>query len=175
MTTDTGEFRKSLHLGNRIVDAARLKPVRLPPLQFGAFAIFYLMAQFIERVIEPFSEVDVTSHLRRKKDAGSLHLFGIPDMIKDLMKSTNLKALGVEKTRRSISMWGLASFTGMILCYATIGLFQVLGVQFVDISVILSRSITGHTIDVILSGVVVGAGTKPLHDVIDYISKKKDS
>jgi hypothetical protein len=101
------------------------------------FAIFYLMAQFDERVVEPFSNIP--------------QLFGGHDEAK---KDDKNKA-------RAVSLWCLASGIGIILCYLTIGLLQVVGVSFA-----LSTN-GGHFWDAIISGVIIGGGTKPLHDLIN--------
>ncbi len=107
----------------------------------NTFAIFYIMAQFVERVVEPFSEYP---------------RFGSSSSTDDN-----------EKFARALSIWGFASLLGMLLCYFTIGLFQVVGVSFSD------AAITGHTLDAILSGVIIGGGTKPLHDLIALLETKK--
>jgi hypothetical protein len=106
----------------------------------STFAVFYLMAQFIERFIEPFSNSTV---LGDKDEDGGPRL----------------------KSARFISLWCIASGLGIILCYFTVGLFQVVGISFAV------SAAGGHFWDAILSGVVVGAGTKPLHDFINLIDK----
>jgi hypothetical protein len=160
------------------------------------FAIFYLMAQVIELLIEPFSESKVSPKSKTDEEGkkanpgpdkrGGLALFGDTDIIKEStdiinqlmskiksaqpLTSTeqdslkkNETNLNIEQTTRVISMWGLASLMGMILSYFTVGLFEFVGTPFVVWG--------GHTLDAILSGIVIGAGTKPLHDLIGYLQK----
>jgi len=142
----------------------------------SVFAVSYLMAQFIERAVEPFSEIK----LQKKSEA---KLFSDTEMIDDLREMIDSlsekkgkleaeKKLEKYEAKRVIAMWGLASFLGILLCYFTVGLFEIVGVSFQPLAV-ASRTITGHTFDSILSGMIVGGGTKPLHDLIGYIEKEK--
>jgi hypothetical protein len=172
-----------------------------PAVGMDQFAIFYLMAQLIERLIEPFSEVGLTGHNffgdTRKIVDNTEDIKEITDEItgiraakvqgKDLAKQASdlesLKRTKKEKTNekreehmtRIISMWGLASLMGMILCYFTVGLFEVVGTPFILSIHFEGGAINGHALDAILSGIVIGAGTKPLHDLIGYLEKAKDS
>lgn len=111
----------------------------------GIFAIFYLLAQFIERVIEIFSN--------------SRLLGGNDD---EDEKNPKNRA-------RAVSLWCIASGFGIVACYLTVGLLQVLGITFIF------SAIQGHLLDAIISGVVVGSGTKPLHDLINLIDNKSNS
>jgi hypothetical protein len=65
-----------------------------------------------------------------------------------------------------LSLWGFSSFLGMILSYFTVGLFAIVGMTF-------SGGLWGHAFDAILSGVIIGGGTKPLHDLIEYLQAPK--
>jgi hypothetical protein len=94
------------------------------------------MAQFDERVVEPFSNI---------------RWFGNQD-------DPNNDA---QKKARAVSLWCLASGIGIVLCYVTIGLLQVVGVSF------SLSTLNGHFWDAIISGFIVGGGTKPLHDLIN--------
>jgi hypothetical protein len=139
----------------------------------SVFAVAYIMAQLIERAVEPFSEIKIGEE--KKPEA---KLFSDTDTIK------GLRSLGDDRSdkqdseldkldaKRVTAMWGLTSFLGILLCYFTVGLFEVVGVYFQSLAV-AGRIITGHTVDSILSGMIVGAGTKPLHDLIGYLQKAK--
>jgi hypothetical protein len=60
---------------------------------------------------------------------------------------------------------GLATVAGVVLSL-------VLGLRFVAA---VDVSDPPEWLDVFLTGVIIGAGTKPLHDLISRIEKKKDS
>ena len=109
------------------------------------FAVMYILAQFIERFIDPFSN----SKILGSKD--------IPETNED-NKSQN--------AARAVVVWGLASACGIVLCYFTVGLMQIIGIVFI------APGLWGHWFDAFVSGVVVGAGTKPLHDLINVMQNK---
>jgi hypothetical protein len=168
-------------------------PVVVIQLKEGisVFAVSYLMAQLIERVVEPFSEKKLQANVT-KTDGNTRALFGDTVRIESLRekvvrirekreprekeleeKRLDEKLIDKYNTKRVIAFWGLTSFLGILLCYLTVGLFEIVGVSFQSLA-IGGRTITGHTVDSILSGMIVGGGTKPLHDLIGYIEKEKN-
>jgi hypothetical protein len=195
-----------------------IKKPLTPASGVNQFAIFYLMAQLIERLIEPFSEWSPSGSKWFQKLFGKGKWFGDTERIKEIpeemkgkseeiekisnqiktlesikapteLERKDLKGLknqldtkkdeldkkkdelDTQKTKRSISMWGLASLMGMVLCYFTVGLFEVVGTPFVNLVPLLGGALNDHTLDAILSGIVIGGGTKPLHDTIGYLTK----
>jgi hypothetical protein len=102
------------------------------------------MAQFVERLIEPVSDMDIFQGPNPTRPNG--------------------------KAEKVVALWGLATLLGIILCFFTIGLFQIVGAPFGDLTLVII--FPGHTIDAIISGVIVGGGTKPLHDLINLFDKK---
>jgi len=78
----------------------------------SVYAIIYLMAQLDERMVEPFSNIDSLFGTREDKDV------------------------------RTFSLWCLASIIGIILCYFTTGLFQIVGITF---------AFNSHSLDAIFS------------------------
>jgi hypothetical protein len=164
-----------------------------PKEGISVFAVAYLMAQFIERVVEPFSEIKRPKMITAPKPkenpgaskanteapkANTAALFGDTDRIEELRsmaKRTEKQDEELDKwdAKRAIALWGFTSFLGILLCYFTVGLFEVVGVSFQNWAV-AGRTLTGHTVDSILSGMIVGGGTKPLHDLIGYIEKEKN-
>lgn len=127
------------------------------------YAIFYLLAQFDERLVEPFSNTgffgrsssDQTDH-SQKKDAPNA-------------KPKTTPVSDETKQARIVALWCFASAIGIVLCYVTIGLLQVVGVT-------AASSNLGHLGDAVFSGLIIGGGTKPLHDLInlfDNSSNKK--
>ncbi len=181
------------------------------------FAMLYIEAQFIERIIEPFSESSPlkkgvfgdTEQIRQSKQevqdsnalvatiekelqsliAGRLdavaqgvsanaaeiqinELQGRQQQAKEKVNQLN-DTIDKQSSTRVYSFWGLTSLMGMMLVYITAGLFQTIGITFQNISVAGQIILHGHAIDSIISGVVVGAGTKPLHDLIGTLEKSK--
>lgn len=158
-----------------------------PKEGLSVFAIAYIQAQFIERIVEPFSEVKITRKglfgktdeiitRKRKIATNKLKMESLalkPDMrheVDSLEDESNKesKVYDKESAKRVYSFWGLNSLLGMILVYFTVGLFETLGANF------SINAAQGHFWDALFSGVVIGGGTKPLHDLIGYIQNQKE-
>lgn len=174
----------------------------VPKEGISVFAVAYILAQFIERIVEPWSEKKVTgknlfgdtNEIKNAKEK----IIQIQEFVKNLgitkvnllmqnqltdhvdaqltkshkeIKNENDK-LEKESSKRVYTFWGLTSLMGMLLVYFTIGLFETAGITFQNVS-FYGLNFTGHALDSILSGVIVGAGTKPLHDLIGYLEKAK--
>ena len=62
---------------------------------------------------------------------------------------------------RAVWLWVIASALGIGLAFwIQLGLFKVSGVSTID-----------QTLDKVLTGIIIGSGTKPLHDLISYVQK----
>jgi len=127
-----------------------------PKAGVSAFAVAYLDAQLIERLIEPinkhFGNNNEIDKLRKQQNS------------KEKNKQ-NSKELTDYETQRAFSIWGFASLLGIVLCYFTVGLYATVGGTFT--APLLPY---GYALDSIFSGIIVGGGTKPLHDVIEYLN-----
>jgi hypothetical protein len=109
----------------------------LPPNISETFALLYILAQAVERIVEVFSDLDI---------------FGDPI-------STDSKILH----KRAITLWCLSSFIGIGVCLIFCADFFVAVNQNTDC--------LHPTLDKILSGIIVGSGTKPVHDIISKLEK----
>jgi hypothetical protein len=125
-----------------------LKQPITPVTGVSQFAVIYLMAQIVERVVEPFSNMPI---------------FGESVKLQPADKKLSDKEKEDEQKPRTFSLWCFASFIAVIMCYFTAGLFQLAGVPFAT---------GGHAVDSVLSGAIIGSGTKPLHDLIGYLQGK---
>jgi hypothetical protein len=77
--------------------------------------------------------------------------------------------LAKAKAKRALLLWSAASFLGLVVC-------AILGLGLVEaIAKERPESEFIRTVDVLLTGLAVGAGTKPLHDLIARIEKAKDN
>jgi len=127
----------------------------------SVFAVLYILAQFVERVVDPFSNTSYFGHLEQDGAAG---------------KAAGTKAAGGKansdddkyKQARIASMWCFASGVGIILCYLTLGLLQVIGYPAA------TTSYPTHVGDAVMSGIIIGAGTKPLHDLINLFDNSSN-
>lgn len=130
------------------------------------YAIFYLLAQFDERLVEPFSNTRWFGYSSSDQT---------DDSQKKAAPNAKPKTTPVDdatKQARIVALWCFASGIGIVLCYVTVGLLQVVGVTAAG------SSNLGHLGDAVFSGLIIGGGTKPLHDLInlfDNSSNKKPS
>ena len=72
----------------------------------------------------------------------------------------------VDRIRRNTTVitWAIASFIGMAVCGA-LGILFLRAIGFEG---------TPAAVDVVISGLAVGSGTKPLHDLISSIQKANE-
>lgn len=139
----------------------RLSPA-VPSLAEGLspFAAIYVAAQALERLLEPFSGWvlgDTKSKAKRKV----LTARAKDNEEQELGARRELRAVRAD---RAIFFWALATVLAMFAS-ATAGLFllHLIGV-------------TGAPswLDILVTGLAIGGGTKPLHDLIARIEKSKE-
>jgi hypothetical protein len=138
------------------------------------FAAVYLVTQMIERIIEFFSNIPIfkdtnkMAKLQKKIDQRDL---GIKEYLKanpaadianeekyldELMDKQNC----LESPRKS-RLLAAATGLGIIFSYFFVGLFALVGITAIP-----------HWIDVLITGIILGGGSKPLHDLITNIEKR---
>jgi hypothetical protein len=144
---------------------------------FSAFAPLYVLAQSIERVMEPFvkylgstdDEKEEGSDKKTTKDEAKAKLEtavaalnngeGSPDTA-----AHYLALLTQIRRNTTVIAWAIASATAMVLC-GIFG-FRLLSATGLDVP--------WGGLDVVITGLAVGSGTKPLHDLISNMQKSKD-
>ncbi len=146
------------------------------------FAVVYFITQLIERIIELISDFhplfkDTNKIAKLKKDIDRKdsqireHLKGEDtracqhinaEAEKDALEKKMDELDCLESSRKS-RLWAVASGLGIIFSYTFVGLFALVGITTV---------IMPHWIDVLVSGIILGGGSKPLHDLITNIEKK---
>jgi hypothetical protein len=139
------------------------------------FAVFFVAAQAIERLLEPFAswidpkmndEVEqakaeaenaFADYLARSRDIGA---------VTSKMNEAARKKVRALKSRanRKIVFWAVAT---AIATFAAAGL-KLYFLQAVGIAR------TPRALDIIATGLIIGAGTKPLHDLVTMISAKSE-
>lgn len=136
----------------------------------SAFALMYVAAQGIERVLEPFTNfiLPVADDKKAANDnEESARTADNPAAAAaSVQKAANNKADVNRKTKeRTILFWCAASVLGIVVS-------AWLGLQF--ISMVLdeaSRAAVPRWFDVAFTGFVVGGGTKVLHGLVERIGK----
>lgn len=117
-------------------------PAKEGVANFALFAGFYVAAQVIERLLEVVSP---------------LLPFWPPDPDDDpAVQAAHTKA------DRAVIVLGLATLAG-VAASCCFGLYFLAAIGMTSVS---------HSIDAIVTGLTVGAGTKPLHDLITGIQSK---
>jgi hypothetical protein len=129
---------------------------------WSAFAGLFVLALAIERALEPFTrflgpDTAELEHLRNKAVAANAH-----DAVE---KDADLKH-GRQLT--AIVVWGAATALGFALSSAlNITLLQALRAD--------GSGRPPFWADLLVTGLVIGAGTKPLHDLVANLQKNKDN
>jgi hypothetical protein len=139
----------------------------VPGAGFSVFAPLYILAQSIERLLEPFAtymgSAKADGKVRRKPDAKKKVYEAL--VAGDAGAAATWQRI-VDRIRRNTAVitWATASFIGMAVCGA-------LGILFLEA---IGFEGTPGAVDVVISGLAVGSGTKPLHDLISSIQKAKE-
>lgn len=152
---------------------------------FAAFAVVYIVAQGVERFIQPLTHL-LGKPQEKKAAKGELAVANgnrtLALMEEDGPRATieegkaigARKALDVIQAERAVLFWAIATFVALVACGALDlgligGVADVTGAGDTDEAPQWFRDV-----DVLVTGVVIGAGTKPLHDLIDLIQSKKE-
>ena len=132
----------------------------------GLFALLYVMAQAIERVLEPVASVDPFKIIfERKRNRKAAESKADPENEAKKKKAVAAQAdLKRWKANRAVVLWALAALLGM---WAS----SVIGVYVLDVVIETAEGAAGpdRALDVAVTGLVIGGGTKPLHDLISRV------
>jgi hypothetical protein len=150
-----------------------------PPEGVGIFALFYIIAQGIERIQEPFTPFVTAKETggngrktqRRAKaelesSVASAEAATTLDEAATAAKTVANNKRTVDQVRANLTalLFGSSALLAMLLSgYLKAGLLRTIGVSGVPV-----------WIDVVVTGIVVGAGTKPLHDLISNLTESKE-
>jgi hypothetical protein len=130
------------------------------------FALLYIAAQAIERLLEPFTAFDPKKNdLDQKRDATLALAWNTPTDPNLTAAAKAQATLERWRKNRAIVLWGAATLLGMAASAAT-------GIYLLHI-VVASPS-PPLSLDILATGLVIGGGTKPLHDLISRIEAAKD-
>jgi hypothetical protein len=141
-----------------------LKPHAAATVAAGVsvFALFYISAQAIERLLEPFASLDpVKKRLVKVRDAANAKAIadGGAGGTADLAAEAQA-ALETWRANRAAVLWASATILGMAAS-------ALLGTYF--LAAILVGSTAPMELDILVTGLAIGGGTKPLHDLISRI------
>lgn len=149
-----------------------LDPTLAVAAGFSAFAPLYILAQAIERLLEPFTKhlgATTSEGQKVKKEQAlaqrDLEFASLYTAAANPTSAASAQAL-VERIRKNTALiaWGIASALALLACGA-FGI-RLLHATGFDVPAVF---------DIAITGLAVGSGTKPLHDLISNIQKAKDT
>lgn len=152
----------------------------MPSSNYAVYAGLFIMALAIERVLEPFSGLFAPSTTKKKTQAvataakaarlSSTQPVGSAETIGAQNKAAAAKSVHHgSQANRAVLMWAFASGLAMVIC-AWVGVFILRSVEASNTS-----NPPNRWVDLVITGLVVGAGTKPLHDLITNIQSSSSS
>ena len=137
------------------------------------FAIFFVGAQALERLLEPLAlalNLGAAEKSTAQEEAKTVQQLAdnpqVTDIAAQLTRAVEAKAVDQKKTaERTILFWGIA--TGLAALAS--GLFGFYFFSTVGIAV------PAVWMEILGTALIIGSGTKPLHDLISMIEKKKEA
>lgn len=150
-----------------------------PGTGFDVFALLYIFAQSIERLIEPVSkfvsgsgtsgsERTTKEEAKDKRAAAINEAFEATDAAKKKgavdQAAAAQKAIDQTRANAVYWMWGVATLLGL------------LAATFFGVRMLAAVGVAApHPIfDVWVTGLIIGSGTKPLHDLVERIRLPKE-
>lgn len=174
-------------------------PLREPLEGLTIFAVFFVSAHAIERLIEPLTKffgIGAQDNFAKQFDAAERSVTAALEaakLVRDLPANTEASKLGTAKAdaeskataakealdaaatakanlaevkgNRAVIYWALASAVAIVAAAALkLYLLRTVGIAQPP-----------RALDLLATGLILGAGTKPLHDLVTRIEKKKDN
>lgn len=138
---------------------------------WGAFTGLFILALAIERALEPFSR-RLGPDTTEAKKARDQRLACIPVDDKaaaDKAQDAVNDQVEVDRCRRltAVVTWGVATALAFLLC-------SELNITLMQAVRASSSGAPPFWADLLVTGLVVGAGTKPLHDLVSNIERVKE-
>jgi hypothetical protein len=132
----------------------------------SVFALLYIVAQALERLLEPLSSLDPSAPAAEETRDQTVAA-AVADPTAGLLEAAANAQAGLERVRKNkaVIFWGLATVAGMFMSAFT-------GIYLLDI--VIETPNPPPSLDILVTGLVVGGGTKPLHDLIARIETAKD-
>jgi predicted ribosome-associated RNA-binding protein Tma20 len=144
---------------------------------FAPFAVIYIVAQAVERIVQPLTYLAGKPAEKAKAKQAlteaktELALKAAEPAATATTVNTQQKKLEVIQADRAILFWAIATCLALLVCgLLDLGLIQSIahvtdGAD--EVPDWFDRA------DVVLTGIAVGSGTKPLHDLIALVQNAK--
>lgn len=154
------------------------KKLFVPRSDYATLAGVVLLAAAIERLLEPLSSYllpadadkkDANEKKAEAKTAASDPTVAKVDVETKVQQAANADAkITKRKKERQIAFWAIATVVGLFAA-ALMGVFLIGAIADLALG-----SRPNRVLDLAVTGLVIGAGTKPTHDLIESLSKKAD-
>lgn len=148
--------------------------------EFILLGVFYIVAQAVERLVEPLLAKETVAPQTEDKKAelgkAKVALASAESAVEAQGDAKAAQeALTAAQQQRARAGWALASIFALIACGA-LGLGLIESVSTVTVEGGKSDRWLSlfSAVDIVVTGLAVGAGTKPLHDLITRIEKSKE-
>jgi hypothetical protein len=134
--------------------------------QWGAFAGLFILALAIERALEPFSRKlgPDTTEAKKTRDSALAHAPTMHHRRK--IAAEHQGRVDMSRRLTAIVTWGVATGFSFILC-------AQLNITLMHAVRASNSGAPPFWADLLVTGLVVGAGTKPLHDLVSNIERDK--
>lgn len=148
---------KRFHPHDLVIDAA-----------YGAFAGLFVLAQALERLLEPFTNFIPPSSETWKRRRNVAVAKALRTRQHGHAKDAAIAQAKLDQVRadRVVILWGLATALATVAS-PLLGLYLLRTIS-------ASGAAPNRFLDLVVTGLVVGSGTKPLHDLVAGIQKKKE-
>jgi|SRR5215211_4459864 len=165
-------------------------PALTIPAGISVFALFYAVTQSMERLLEPFASLwDTTLPYMKARDeslamAQNMRASGEPAAAQEHLgtAAAHQATIDQQRSNRAVIYWAAASVLGLLLA-GVLGLYLLHVVGLRDDLVGPDGRLAGswwsaagvrHVLDLLVTGLAIGGGTKPLHDVIQNLQEAKN-
>ena len=156
-----------LFVAVQVADALKPHPAATVAAGVGVFALLYVVSQAIERLLEPFASLDpVKERLTMARDNAHARAINEGGSGTTTAEAAEAQAsVDGWRANRAVLLWAAATILGMALS-------ALLGTYF--LAAIIDRPTPSVELDILLTGLAIGGGTKPLHDLISRIASSAE-
>jgi hypothetical protein len=137
--------------------------------QMSAFGALFVFSAAVERVLEPFSQWLPGSRTKADYERAIAAMSNRHPSVSLADVATAKARMDRARANRTVVVWGLA--TGLATLISAWGGFYLLHM----LSASPGWDLVPRWVDALVTGLVVGSGTKPLHDVLSRVQKSKES
>ena len=147
-----------------------------PPAGVGIFALFYIMAQVVERLQEPFAPFvrgAKTADTGETGERGTLNQLQAKANLERKLADSAASDLDVANAKRTLDQ---VRANMNVLLFGGAALIAMIGMGYMKALLLLTVGMHGLVpwFDVLVTGLAIGGGTKALHDLLSNVKEAKE-